>query len=158
MSNDPSSINHELVAVLMGPAVTREKQKVKRLSFTDFIRDAVVPYYQDKGSKNYDKIYQVYSKLIKCMLFEISDGYEKKYLEFLSPEQIKLLVHVESMTAIFIDQGMSNGLGYKDLYQFVKRELSDLGIPKTPVPYRNYIVISGMQQLLIGDGSNSPEV
>jgi hypothetical protein len=139
MSKDLIQTSNALVEVLLGPPVTREIQKVKRLSFTDFIKDHVIPYYESRGSNNPAKVYQVYSKLLKETLFDVADSYSKIYLEFLSPEQMKLLSHAESMVALFIQRGMADALGYKDLYQYVKNELLDLCIPKTKVPHQNYI-------------------
>lgn len=97
---------------------TRLQGKKVRLQETDAIK-ALIAYAREQGSKNADKLYIVYSKLIK----QITE-YEQR-----DQSDIELLTEIlafERLIAGIISTEMQSHTPYKEIYQQAKRQLTEI--------------------------------
>lgn len=91
---------------------TRQQGKLTRKAETDVIKE-LVEYAKDQGSKHSQMLYMTYSKLANAMA-----GISKR--DNASVSQLNNLSIFENIILTIIRNGMSEGLGYKEIYQVCK--------------------------------------
>lgn len=97
---------------------TRLQGKKIRLQETDAIK-ALIAYAREQGSRNADKLYLVYSKLVK----QITE-YDRR-----DQADIELLTEIlafERLIAGIISTEMLSHTHYKEIYRQVKRQLTEI--------------------------------
>lgn len=92
-------------------ANTRIENKQNRLKETDVIK-LLQNYAKEQGSKNYDKLYMVYTKLAKTVVNGKRDG--------VSVSELNNLTLVENIILQTIRIDMSMGMHYKDIFKDCK--------------------------------------
>lgn len=96
-------------------AKTRYQSKINRKSETDIIKQ-LVNYAQKQGSKNADKLYIIYSKLANK-----TAGITSR--DNATINQLNNLSLIENILLNCIRNGMTEGKGYKEIYQVCKARL-----------------------------------
>ena len=96
----------------------RQEGKRIRLKETDAIKELVV-YAKAQGSKNADKLYMSYSKLVKQLA-----GYDKR--DTANADMLQLVAFMERLLAGICSQEMQHNTFYKDIYQKAKHELQNI--------------------------------
>lgn len=91
---------------------TRKQGKLTRKAETDVIKE-LVEYAKDQGSMHSQMLYMTYSKLANAMA-----GISKR--DNASVTQLNNLSIFENIILTIIRNGMSEGLGYKEIYQVCK--------------------------------------
>lgn len=91
---------------------TRNQGKLTRKAETDVIKE-LVEYAKDQGSMHSQMLYMTYSKLANAMA-----GISKR--DNASVTQLNNLSIFENIILTIIRNGMSEGLGYKEIYQVCK--------------------------------------
>lgn len=91
---------------------TRKQGKLTRKAETDVIKE-LVEYAKNQGSKHSQMLYMTYSKLANAMA-----GISKR--DNASVSQLNNLSIFENIILTIIRNGMSEGLGYKEIYQVCK--------------------------------------
>jgi phage regulator Rha-like protein len=111
----------------------REKTKVTRLEETDTIKK-FVNYATDQGSKNAHMYYANISKMENKALFFI-DQKIKNVRELLDFRQLALIQVADQGVIAALEEGMQEGLPYKDIYVKAKERIEILArvIPKSPL-------------------------
>lgn len=89
--------------------------KATRLNETDTIRDKLIPLAIGQGSKNYEKLYMTYSKLVNQCL-----GIEGRSRDDLPYHYIAAIDMLERIIENIISAEVDNGTHYKDIFQTVK--------------------------------------
>ena len=97
---------------------TRQLSKAVRLQATDAIKE-LVDYAIEQGSQNADKLYVVYSKLVKSVA-----GYNDR--DCSRVEILTQVIWFEQVIRTVIKEGMLRQSYYKDIYQKAKKELAEL--------------------------------
>ncbi len=96
-------------------AKTRYQSKISRKAETDTIKQ-LVDYAQKQGSRNADKLYIIYSKLAnKTAGITLRDN--------ANINQLNNLSLIENILLNCIHNGMTEGKGYKEIYQVCKSRL-----------------------------------
>jgi Rha family phage regulatory protein len=97
--------------------------KVARSNLTDCIRDVLIPHAIGQGSKNYGKLYEVYTKMVNDTLID-KNGVELKkresIREYLPSFYLVTLAHLEDKMAERIRAEVSIGTPYKEIFQSIK--------------------------------------
>lgn len=91
---------------------TRKQGKLTRKAETDVIKE-LVEYAKDQGSMHSQMLYMTYSKLANAMA-----GISKR--DNASVTQLNNLSIFENIILTIIRNGISEGLGYKEIYQVCK--------------------------------------
>jgi len=114
----------------------REEGKLIRKDLTDIIQDRLIPLAISQGSKNSSRLYQVYSKMVKDLLFEFR---EKVGRDAYSSRQLVNLQTGEDIVIRILENLIDQNVFYKTIYQDAKKQIliySGL-IGKTPVMASN---------------------
>lgn len=93
----------------------REQGKITRKLETSVIKE-LIEYAKNQGSKNFDKLYTVYSNLANKM-FGVSDR------DFATIKKLSELSFIENIIFNEIRVGMEQEKHYKDIYQDCKKRL-----------------------------------
>ena len=94
---------------------TRYQSKINRKAETDIIKQ-LVNYAEKQGSKNADKLYMIYSKLANK-----TAGITSR--DNATINQLNNLSLIENILLNCIRNGMTEGKGYKEIYQICKARL-----------------------------------
>lgn len=94
---------------------TRYQSKINRKAETDIIKQ-LVNYAEKQGSKNADKLYMIYSRLANK-----TAGITSR--DNATINQLNNLSLVENILLNCIRNGMTEGKGYKEIYQICKSRL-----------------------------------
>ena len=100
--------------------LTRQEGKLTRRRETDRIAE-LIPYAESQGSKNADKLYVVYSKLVN-KLAGIKGGMRESV-------NVETLLHIKKLEDLFseiIDERMKGKVFYKEIYSECKELGSQL--------------------------------
>lgn len=94
--------------------MTRRQGKLVRRSETDTLAD-LIEYAKAQGSRNADKLYMIYSKLVNALV-GISSGQR----DSVSFKTISTIMFLEDMILHTVDEEMQKGTHYKDIYKLCK--------------------------------------
>jgi len=94
--------------------MTRKQGKMVRRSETDTIAN-LIGYAKSQGSRNADKLYLVYSKLVNELV-----GIEPGQRESAPFKTLTTIVFLEDMVLHTVDEEMQKGAHYKDIFQLCK--------------------------------------
>lgn len=94
----------------------RQQSKLTRAAETDTLQK-LVEYAKRQGSKNADKLYMVYTKLVNRTL-----GIERR--DAATVQQLNLLSLLENILLHVIEDGMRQELPYKQIYTLCKEHMS----------------------------------
>ena len=100
--------------------MTRQQGKLIRRNETDVISSLIV-YARNQGSKNYNKLYTVYSKLVNNLVGINSNM--RDIVDMKTLEHIRLL---EDLFSKLIVNSMEQEIYYKEIYQICKRKGTEL--------------------------------
>ena len=109
--------------------LTRAEGKLIRRQETDVIQELIL-YAKEQGSKNYNKLYMVYSKLVNSLV-EVEPNSRDK-IEF---KKLMTIHQLEDMFSKIIFDSMQKKIYYKEIYQICKERgcqliaLVDYNIP-----------------------------
>ncbi len=99
---------------------SRRKGKLVRRYETDAIQ-YLIPYAQEQGSKNAEKLYLTYSKLVNKSM-----GIESGQRDKLSRRKLITLELLEDMITNTIREEMGKGVYYKTIYQICKNKAAQV--------------------------------
>jgi len=94
--------------------VTRKQGKLIRRSETDTIAN-LIDYAKSQGSRNADKFYMVYSKLVNSLV-----GIDKDMRDKVPFKTISTIGFLEDMILHTVDEEMQKGTHYKTIYKICK--------------------------------------
>lgn len=94
--------------------MTRKQGKLVRRCETDTIAN-LIEYAKTQGSRNADKLYMTYSKLVNALV-GISSG-QRDSVPF---KTISTIMFLEDMILHTVDEEMQKGTHYKDIYKLCK--------------------------------------
>ncbi len=97
---------------------TREESKVNRLMETDGIKQ-LVEYAKERGSKNADKYYIIFSKLANKAV-----GLDSEQRDNATAKQLNNLILIENIINNVIKDGIANAISYKKIYQDCKNRIN----------------------------------
>jgi Rha family phage regulatory protein len=100
----------------------RNQGKLARREVTDTISE-FIEYAKRQGSKNANYYYANITKATYKCLFVIESRYGNSFRDLLSTMQLQSLGVAEFIAADAIEEGMSSGLHYKEIYQFAKSKV-----------------------------------
>lgn len=99
----------------------RNAKKDTRKKETEAIKN-FVEYAKGQGSKNADQYYQCFTKMENSCLFIIAGKY-KNIRDMLSTDQLYQIETADKIVDKAIEEGISKGLPYKDIYQLAKSKV-----------------------------------
>lgn len=94
--------------------VTRKQGKLIRRSETDTIAN-LIDYAKSQGSRNADKMYMTYSKLVNSLV-----GIQSGQRDQVPFKTLSTIMFLEDMILHTVDEEMQNGTHYKDIYKKCK--------------------------------------
>jgi len=123
----------------------RAQGKIARKEITETIK-AFVAYAQSQGSQNAPRYYPTITNAVYKCLFVIEDRYGKSFRDLLSSMQLQFLGTAEYVAANAIEDGMSQRLQYREIYQLAKSRVEAFA---STLP-RKTKVITRQQPLAVG--------
>lgn len=99
---------------------TRKQGKLIRREETDIIQK-LIPYAENQGSKNANKFYLIYSKLVNKAI-----GIESGQREFTTHKNLMVIALLEDMISKTIEEEIGKGVYYKEIYQICKNKVKQL--------------------------------
>ena len=99
---------------------TRKQGKLVRRDETDVIASLIL-YTTEQGSKNANKLYVVYSKLVNNLV-----GIESGMRDIVSVETLEHIRLLEDLISKVIANGIENDVYYKNIYQNCKQKATEL--------------------------------
>ena len=99
---------------------TRKQGKLLRRDETDVIASLIL-YATEQGSKNANKLYVVYSKLVNNLV-----GVKSKQRDIVSVETLEHIRLLEDLISKVIANGIENDVYYKNIYQNCKQKATEL--------------------------------
>lgn len=99
---------------------TRKNGKLTRREETDVIASLIL-IAKNQGSKNADKLYITYSKLVNNLV-----GIKPKQRDIVSVETLEHIRLLEDLISKVIAKGIENGTYYKNIYQNCKQKANEL--------------------------------
>ena len=121
-------------------ATARQEGKVIRRDLTDVIQNRLIPMAIEQGSKNSGRLYQVYTKMVKDLLFEFREKVGRDHYNF---RQLATLQVAEDVVCKIINNLCDERRYYKDIYKEAKRKIQDYAdiVGTTPVipPPKNHL-------------------
>ena len=99
---------------------TREQGKLTRRNETDVISSLIV-YAENQGSKNYNKLYTVYSKLVNSLV-----GIKSNMRDIIDTRTLEHIRLLEDLFSKLIVNSMEQEIYYKEIYQICKRKGTEL--------------------------------
>jgi Rha family phage regulatory protein len=94
--------------------LTRKQGKLIRRSETDTLAN-LIEYAKSQGSRNADKMYTVYSKLVNSLV-----GIESGQRDVVPFKTLSTIMFLEDMILHTVDEEMRKGTHYKDIYKICK--------------------------------------
>lgn len=94
----------------------RENGKLVRRTITDRIQ-ILIPYARQQGSKNYDKLYMTYSRLVNKLL-----GLKTGDRERVDINTLNYISQLEDVMQGVMYNEMEKGTHYKEIYQLCKKQ------------------------------------
>ena len=94
--------------------MTRKQGKLIRRSETDTIAN-LIDYAKSQGSRNADKMYMTYSKLVNSLV-----GIEAGQRDSVPFKTISTIMFLEDMILHTVDESIQAGMHYKEIYQLCK--------------------------------------
>lgn len=94
--------------------MTRKQGKLVRRNETDTIAN-LIEYAKAQGSRNADKFYMTYSKLVNALV-----GIDAGQRDSVPFKTISIIGFLEDMILHTVDEEMQKGTHYKDIYQICK--------------------------------------
>ena len=110
----------------------RSEGKVVRKEFTDVIKFELIPLAISQGSANSKRLYQVYSKMIRDLLFIFEKKTGRDSYNF---RQLATIEVAEDVVLRFIRELVREKVYYKDIYKKTKFQIEQYAniVGKTPV-------------------------
>lgn len=99
---------------------TRKQGKLTRRQEVDVLA-LLVDYAKNQGSKNADKMYLTYTKLVNGAV-----GLQGGQREYATEKVLSIIALFEDMILHTVQEDMSNGVFYKDIYQNCKRKINEM--------------------------------
>ncbi|GAC43997.1 hypothetical protein [Paenibacillus popilliae] len=99
---------------------TRKYGKLIRRQETDVISELII-YAQGQGSKNSDKMYITYSKLVNSIV-----GIQSGQREYATEKVLSVISLVEDLILHTIREDMESGVYYKEIYQHCKQKAGEM--------------------------------
>lgn len=117
----------------------RHQVKKSRLETTDTIKE-FTKYCEDAGSKNANRYYGLLTNAEYKSLFLMEQKF-KNLRELLTDRQLSMLKTADEVVIIALEEGMSKGMEYHDIFKLAKERLETFAsiMPKTPVIMLNEI-------------------
>lgn len=94
--------------------ITRKQGKLTRRNETDTIAN-LIDYAKSQGSRNADKFYMTYSKLVNQLV-----GIEAGQRDVVPFKTISTIMFLEDMILHTVEEEMQKGIHYKQIYQICK--------------------------------------
>ncbi|MEM5767592.1 MAG: Rha family transcriptional regulator [Bacillota bacterium] len=94
--------------------MTRKQGKLVRRNETDTIAN-LIDYAKAQGSRNADRMYQVYSKMVNALV-----GIDSGQRDSVPFKTISIIGFLEDMILHTVDEEMQKGTHYKEIYQICK--------------------------------------
>ena len=104
---------------------SRQQGKLSRRDETDTIADFVA-YAKNQGSTKPEYYYKHLTTATYKALFIITDKFPGSFRDLLNTAQLSFLATAEHVTAKALQDGMAQGLFYKDIYPLAKSRLEAL--------------------------------
>lgn len=105
---------------------TRFEGKQARRTLTDVIKEQLIPLAISQGSKNFDKLYAVYSKMFNNIVIDTPDFLIPKgetARNYLLVSDLGVVRKLEYLIADLISTEVERGTFYKEIFQICKRKL-----------------------------------
>jgi len=104
---------------------SRQQGKLSRRDETDTIADFVA-YAKSQGSTKPEYYYKHLTNATYKALFIVTDKFPGSFRDLLNTAQLSFLATAEHVTAKALQDGMAQGLFYKDIYPLAKSRLEAL--------------------------------
>lgn len=119
----------------------RQAGKVARRLETDVLKQ-FIEYARQQGSTNADRYYANISKMENAALFLIEEKFPN-LREVLTAQQLNWIQTADTVVIKALQDGMSQGLPYKGIYQLAKRRVETFAgiIPKSSVPLDDSLLL-----------------
>jgi len=104
---------------------SRQQGKLSRRDETDTISDFVA-YAKSQGSTKPEYYYKHLTNATYKALFIVTDKFPGSFRDLLNTAQLSFLATAEHVTAKALQDGMAQGLFYKDIYPLAKSRLEAL--------------------------------
>lgn len=121
----------------------RQQGKLARSTVTEIIQ-LFIEYAKRQGSTNAHHYYATITKATYKCLFVIESRFGSSFRDLLSTMQLQSLGVAEYVAADAIEEGMANGMHYKDIYRFAKSKVEAFA---ATLPKKTKVISSPQSQI-----------